>query len=194
MKRINFSFCALLAAGILLAGCVTQEAPRQKMAMGVPHGKVKYKKIKADGLELRCFGRNVVRAGRPANLTFALKNNSNRMVRIPEWFSHESDNLMIFIQPWISGMVEPDEQKWIRLDFDYKMPIFHYPITLMPGNQVLVSKELGVVEKLIVRPGDERRFFIRAALTLESLPLVSDVSVLTVTANYQNEQVNKSAR
>ena len=194
MKKIGFKFCALLAVGALLAGCVTREAPRQKMAMGVPHGKVKYKKISADGLELRSFGKGVVRGGRPANLTFALKNNSNRMVRISEWFSNESDNLVIFIQPWISGMVEPDEQKWIRLDFDYKKPIFHYPITLMPGNQVLVNKELGVVEKLIVQPGDERRFFIRAALTLESLQLVSNVFVLTVTPNYQEEPAKKSAR
>lgn len=192
--KINLKICALLAVGTLLTGCVTQEAPRHKMAMGVPHGKVKYKKIKADGLELRSFGSTTVRGGRPGRLTFALKNNSNRTVRIPEWFSHESDNLVIFIQPWMSGMLEPDDKKWIRLDFDYKMPIFHYPITLMPGNQVLVNKELGVIEKLIVRPGDERRFFIRAALTLESLDLVSNVFMLTVTSNYQEDGANKSAR
>lgn len=187
MKKQIVLFMSALSAVLVLAGCVTQEAPKQRMAMGVPHGRVKYKKISPEGLELKIFGKTAVRAGRPARLTFALANNSNKTVRIPEWFSHEPDNVVIFIQPVMSGMVEPDDSKWIRLDFDYKMPIFHYPITLMPGNQVLINKELGVIEKLIVSPGDERFFFIRAALTLESLEVVSSVIMLRVTPNYQGK-------
>ena len=187
MKKFKFWFLPVAAVSLLLAGCVTEQ-PRRKVAMGIPHGKVKYSKVSPDGLELRVFGKTTVRAGRPAELTFALANHSSRTVRIAEWYSYEPDNILILVQPCLSGMIEPDPEKWIPLDFEFKRPVFHYPITLMPGNQVLVTKEAGFIEKLVISPGDERRFFVRAVLTLESLNLASNIFMLRVTSNYQDEK------
>ena len=67
---------------VLFAGCAQTEktVPRQRMAMGVPHGKISYKPISSEGLELRRFGKTVFRAGRPAVLTFALANNGYRKI------------------------------------------------------------------------------------------------------------------
>ena len=181
----------LLAAAtlfsILLCGCTQTEkaVPHQRMAMGVPHGKIEYKPIKPNGLELKCFGKTTFQAGRPAVLTFALANTGYRKVRIPEWYSNESDNIGLSIQPAASGLNEPDEKKWVLMTFDFKKPILHYPITLMPGNQALVSKELDIVEKMMIPPGEERLFFVKAELTLDSLKLSSRVILIRVTSNVQ---------
>lgn len=184
-KAVLFLIFTVIA--VWFAGCAQTEktVPRQRMAMGVPHGKISYKPISSEGLELRRFGKTVFRAGRPAVLTFALANNGYRKVRIAEWFSHESDNIGLFIQAAAPGAVEPDESKWIRLTFDFKKPIMHYPISLMPGNQALISKKLDIVESLMIPPGQERCFFVRAELTLESLKLSSAPVLVRVTSNIQ---------
>ena len=106
-------------------------------------------------------------------------------MRIPEWYSNESDNIGLFIQPVASQLDEPKENKWVRLTFDFKKPILHYPITLMPGNQALVSKELDIVEKMMIPPGEERLFLVKAELTLDSLKLSSRVILIRVTSNIQ---------
>ena len=180
-------FAAVALLSIFVCGCARTEkaAPRQRMAMGVPHGKVEYKPVSAEGLELRCFGKTTFQAGRPATLTFALSNQGYRKVRIPEWYSNESDNIGLFIQPVASQLDEPKENKWVRLTFDFKKPILHYPITLMPGNQALVSKELDIVEKMMIPPGEERLFLVKAELTLDSLNLSSRVILIRVTSNIQ---------
>lgn len=168
------------------AGCTSvpeQKPARPRLTFGVPHGKVKYAPVKPDGLELKFFGRNEFQAGRPASLTFALANNGVKKVSIPEWLSNESDNIGLFVQPAQPGAFEPDESKWVQLTFDFKRPMMHYPITLLPGNQALVSKNLDFVEKMMIPPGQERLFFLRAELTLESLSLSSKTMLIRVTSN-----------
>jgi hypothetical protein len=77
-------------------------------------------------------------------------------------------------------MTEPDEQAWTELSFDVRRPPIRYPLELMPGNQVLVTKELPFVDKMAISPGAERRFFIKAKLNLQSVSVSSPVSVLIV--------------
>ena len=177
-----------LVAGTVLSFTGCSSAPEQKPArprltFGVPHGKVKYAPVKHDGLELKFFGRNEFQAGRPASLTFALANNGVKKVSIPEWLSNESDNIGLFVQPAQPGAFEPDESKWVQLTFDFQKPMIHYPITLLPGNQALVSKNLDFVEKMMIPPGQERLYFLRAELTLESLSLSSKTMLIRVTPN-----------
>jgi hypothetical protein len=101
-------------------------------------------------------------------------------IRIVEWFSNEPDNVIVYCQPWLTGMTEPDELAWTELSFDVRRPPIRYPLELMPGNQVLVTKELPFVDKLAISPGAERRFFIKAKLNLQSVSATSPVSVLIV--------------
>ena len=53
----------------------------------------------------------------------------------------------------------------------------------MPSNQVMISKELPVIEKLQLPPHTERRFFMKAELALTSVKLASEVVELRVLPN-----------
>lgn len=185
--KICSALTIIAASAVVFCGCTTTDQPEKKsrprLIMGVPHGKVKYKPVRSDNLELKSLGKKVFRAGRPASLTFAVANNGFKKVMIPEWYSCESDNVGLFVQPMQPGVFEPDEKKWVQLTFDFKEPIMHYPITLLPGNQALVSKNLDFVEKMMLPPGEERMFFVRAELTLESVKLSSKIIVVKVTSN-----------
>lgn len=163
------------------AGCASSGATerKSKRAMGtLPQEN--YAKLTGYKLSLRTESRNVLRVGEGGRITFALRNLDRKSIRIDEWFSNESDNVVVCCQPWLPGMTVPDEQAWIELSFDIRRPPIRYPLELMNGNQVLVTKELPFVDKLAITPGSERRFFIKAKLNLQSVSVESPVSVLIV--------------
>ena len=170
---------ALTAAGI--AGCASSDRPerKSKRAMGtLPQEN--YAPLGNYKLALRTDSRKVLRVGEGGNITFALRNQGDDSIRIIEWFSNEPDNVVVYCQPWLTGMTVPDEQAWTELSFDVRRPPIRYPLELMPGNQVLVTKELPFVDKLAITPGSERRYFIKAKLNLQSVSVTSPVSVLIV--------------
>lgn len=180
MKNYLPVFAAAALIGISGCSSIPENTPKMKMALGVPDGMVKYDPISANGLVLRWVGKKEAYAGTKTSLIFTLTNNSGKQVSIPEWYSCETDNVVIYIQPWLNGMKEPVRDGWIKLSFDLRQPILHYPLQLMPGNQVMVEKKLDFVEKLHVSPGKERRYFVKASLNLKSLKLNSEVSVLRI--------------
>ena len=77
-------------------------------------------------------------------------------------------------------MTGPDDSGWIELSFDPKRPPIRYPLELMPGNRVFVTKELPFISKLAVSPGAERRFFIRARLNLTSVDVATETTSIIV--------------
>ena len=171
---------ALLAA----AGCASApQAPKLRLGLGKPDGYETYEKINPAGLYFELVSKPVVYAGSEAKLVFALRNSSGRSVEIREWLRNEPENIKIMIQPYLPGMKTPDPQGWIELIEPEKRPVIHYPLILMPENQVLVTKNLNFIAKLYVPPRSERRFFMRAESTLQSLKLASDVIVLHVLPN-----------
>ena len=181
-------FCNIAVIGamaLLFAGCSGKDSAAGKApaAMGIPHGNVKFTPVKAEGLSLQILGNPVARAGRPGVITFALSNEGGAKVDINEWFSYESDNVGIYIQPLLPGMIEPDERKWVRLEFEFHKPVMHYPVTLMPGNKLLIAKNVDFIQNMMIRPGEERMFFFKGELTLDSLKLSSRVGILRVTSN-----------
>ncbi len=179
MKKSNQLLALLLLAGV--AGCSTPPPmPETRVGMGILDGTVTYEPVPADGLSLKMISSNTVYAGEKTSVCFALSNDGHRQVSIPEWYSFEPDNVIVYVQPWLTGMTEPDPDSWIELSFDLKTPVLHYPITLMPGNKVLVSKKLPFVQMLQVSEGKMRRFFIKASLNLKSLQLNTEVSALQV--------------
>ena len=181
--RMNTAMVFGAAALMLLAGCASDGEARKhgtaKRAMGIAP-QAEYPVLEGYHLTLRQTGSRVLRCGEGGKLTFALRNAGNESLRVVEWYSNEPDNLVIFCQPWLTGMTEPDEAAWTELSFDVKMPPIRYPLELMPGNQVLVTKELPFVDKLAISPGAERRFFVRAKLNLKSVSAESPVSVIVV--------------
>lgn len=175
MRKITIMF--LVAAMSVIGGCSSDK--EEKLAMGTAPQE-HYEPLQGYRLALRAEARHVVYAGEPATVTFTLRNLDKESLRIDEWFSNESDNVTVYCQPWFTGMSSPDDNAWTELSFDPRRPAWRYPLELMPGNQVLVTKELPFVAKMAVAPGTERRFFLRGKLNLKSVSAESPVSVLIV--------------
>lgn len=179
MKKLLFLL--VTCSGIFIfTGCVTEEGPKMKMVLGVPAGTVEFKPVPTRNLSLKMISKDTVYAGEKTTLIFALSNNGFREISIPEWYSCEQDNLIIMVQPWLTGMTDPDPEAWIELDFDMRRPVMHYPIKLLNGNKVLVDKELPFIEMLQVSPGKMRRYFVKAKTNLKSLQLESEIIRLKV--------------
>ncbi len=171
-----------VAAGVILfGGCAGSESQhgRAKRVMGIAPQEV-YLPLSDYNLTLRHEGTKVLKTGEGGRITFALRNAGDKSIRLIEWYSNEPDNVVVYCQPWLTGMTAPDEAAWTELSFDVKLPSIRYPLELMPGNQVLVTKELPFVDKLAITPGAERRFFIRGKLNLKSVSVSSPVSVIAV--------------
>ena len=174
----TFAFILLL----LCSSCSTPpEAPKMKLVMGVPAGKMKYEKISSEFLSLNLLTTPVVYAGKSASLIFALRNFGSKEIKIQEWYKEEPDNIIMYIQPYLPGMKAPDPDAWIEInDVNETKQRFHYPLSLMPDNQVMVTKKLPFISKIRISPGKERRFFLKAKLNLKSVDLSSDVIVIKV--------------
>ena len=177
MRKITIMFLAAAVMSVI-GGC-SSSGKEEKLAMGTAP-QARYEPLQSYRLALRAEPRHVVYAGEPATLTYTLRNLDKESLRIDEWFSNESDNVTVYCQPWFTGMSAPDENAWTELSFDLHRPAWRYPLELMPGNQVLVTKELPFVAKMAVAPGTERRFFLRGKLNLQSVSVTSPVSVLIV--------------
>lgn len=181
---MKLSHCFLLAAaGIVLmqtAGCVREVEKREELGVGVVAELPEYPQLARYKLSLQLVGSWTLTAGRPGRVTFSLRNTDDRPLRLVEWYANEPDNLLIYCQPWLPGTTEPDEGLWIPLSFDVKRPATRYPLEIVPGNNVLVTKELPFVEKLVVSPEGERRYFIKAVLNLHSVSAESPVAAIAV--------------
>ena len=168
----------LSAALFATAGCVRTET-KAKRALGV-EPKESYPKLTGYQLDLKMVSPRVMYCGSKGEVTFSLRNAGKKAIRLDEWFSNEPDNIVVYCQPWLTGMTGPDDAGWVELSFDPKLPPVRYPLDLLPGNRVFVTKELPFVSKLAVSPGAERRFFIRARLNLSSVDVQTDTNFIIV--------------
>ena len=176
MQRMRW---ILLSAALLaLAGCVRTEV-KAKRALGVAP-QPSYPKLTGYRLDLKQVSPRVMYCGSKGEITFSLRNAGRKSIRLDEWFSNEPDNIVVYCQPWLTGMTGPDDAGWVELSFDPKLPAVRYPLELMPGNRVFVTKELPFVSKLAVSPGAERRFFIRAKLNLTSVDVGTETTSIIV--------------
>ena len=177
VKIILFLAGALVLLG---SGCVIHEETRMgKRALG-EKAKDKYAPLKGYRLKLDMVGSGLLYVGEGGLLTYTLENCGNKRLDIEEWFSNESDNIVISCQNYLPGMTTFDPAAWVKLETPPRQPAWRFPLQLAPGNKVTVSKALPFVDKLAVTPGSERRYFIRAELNLKSVSAVSRVAVISV--------------
>ena len=176
---MNKFFASVLLA-TLAAGCAAPQKPPMQRTFGVPDGMVKYPRIDAEGLYLEMVSQPRLYAGEPANLVFTLRNSGQKAATIDEWYRNEGENLLLLIQPCLPGMNAPDPDAWIEISEPMQKPVIHYPLILLPDNQVMIAKKLDFIGKMQVAPGMERRFFLRAKLTLKSLDLSTEIITLRV--------------
>ncbi len=181
MKNFYYSTFTLLLLFLCSCTSTPPEMPNMKLVMGVPAGKIKYEKISSEFLSLHLLTSPVFYAGKSASLIFSLRNFGSKELKIQEWYKDEPDNIIMYIQPYLPGMKAPDPDAWIEInDLTESKQRFHYPISLMPDNQVMVTKKLSFISKIRISPGKERRFFLKAKLNLKSVDLSSDVIVIRV--------------
>ena len=189
MKILYCTFCGL--ALLLLCSCTSaqQKTPDMKLVMGVPAGKVKYEKISSEYLSLNLISSTQLHAGENASLIFSLRNFGSKELKIREWHKNEPDNIIMYLQPYLPGMKAPDPDAWIEInDITESKQRFHYPLSLMPDNQVMVTKKLPFISKIRISPGKERRFFLKAKLNLTSVNLSSEIIILKVLPQTKGDQ------
>ncbi len=160
----------LLLTAACFTGCSSSRQERPAAFAPVP----------AENLEFGPSGSLVMTAGSPGTLVLALHNRGTQSVRIPEWRINEPDNVKIYCQPRPNGVDAPDENMWMEMNDPVKTPEYRYRLDLHPRNQVLVKRTLGFVENLVLRPGTERRYFVKAELNLTSLPLRTGVFEISI--------------
>ena len=178
---MNFFTLLTAFALVLLAGCTKQELEyTKKWGFGFKD-KGNYPKLKNYNLTLELSpGTRRFPAGQPGELTFILCNKGKNAVRIPEWFKFDPNNLQIQCQIWLPGADAPEPGMWLDVSVPVKRPIWRYPVTLAPGEKIFVSMNLDFLSKLIVSPGSERRYFIKAKLNLKSVDVSAPVVYVTI--------------
>ena len=169
---------ALLAL-LLCAGCASKKAePKKRFSFGQAP-REHYDKIKDCKLSLDLStGSREFTAGRYAELVFLLRNEGKKEVKIPEWFKFDPNNLKVQCQIWLPGTRGPEPDMWLDVSQPVKQPAWRYPLTLPAGETQFVSSRLDFPESLVVSPGGERRYFVRAKLNLTSVDLSSTVRVI----------------
>ncbi len=187
MKKRFFTLSATLCLVVLsLTGCVTEEK-RQQIAFG-ERPRESYSPVDGSSLVLELVGDQEFPAGEPATLTFSLRNNGSEKVEIPEWYACETDNIILYCQIWGVGETEPVEERWIPMAHVLHYPDTRYPLTLMPGQLVTVSRDLDFVGSMVVASGTERRYFVKAETNLDSLKVESPVAGIRITAGMPPER------
>lgn len=131
-------------------------------------------------LKLEVVGRRELVSGIDDSITLRLRNIGNNQLRIEEWYMKEVDNFIVYYQPWKPGTKEPDPLAWEAI-----MPVTldrpkRYPLDMSPGVSVLVRFGLPFLDGLKVTPGKERRFFLKAVLSLKSVKAESGIFAISI--------------
>ena len=183
------SLLCLLALGTLLfSGCVKEEVEyTKKWGFGFKDKGV-YKKLTNYDLTLELSpGSRKLTAGVPGELVFILRNRGKGAVRLEEWFKFDPNNLLVQCQVWLPGTDRPESQMWLNVSVPVKKPIWRYPLTLPPGGAHFVSTRLDFPANLVISPGAERRFFIKAKLNLKSVNVASETDYITIYPGTQRQ-------
>ena len=178
MKKLYIlaALCALFCVG-----CVQTKVEKMEGHLGSVD-RQSFPEIKGAQLELAISGSPELVAGRDEKVTFILRNLSKSPLNIPEWFSHEPDNIEISCQVWFPKQTAPVEDRWLTYPVIPKRPVMRYPLRIGGHMFVSVDVPLDFLKGLVVEPGTERRYFIKARLNLNSVSAESKVTAITVKA------------
>lgn len=174
MKIKSLLFAVIVAA--LSAGCVTTYSgtisrfPERKHFEPIPNAKLK----------LEVVGSRSLISGVDDSITLRLTNVGTEHIRIEEWYMKEADNFIVYYQPWKPNTTEPDPFAWeVIYPVTLERPK-RYPLDMSPGVNVLVRFGLPFLDGLKVTPGKERRFFMRATLSLKTVKAETDVFAVSL--------------
>ena len=188
MKAL-FVICSVMVLA-LFSGCVETKVEKMESHLGMVDRQT-FPEVKGAKLELAVSGSPELIAGRDKKVTFILKNLGSAPVSIPEWFTNEADNIEISCQIWFPNQHAPEPDRWITYPVIPKRPVMRYPLRIGSKMFVSVDVPLEFLDHLVVKPGTERRYYIKAKLNLNSVSAESKVSAITVRAA---EKANKKAK
>lgn len=179
--RSYFKLVPLLIAAVVFTSCVStpvgKQPPRWK------EHKVKAKTFAPitdhDLWLLPISERLTFFAGEEVPIDFKLINKGERQVKIDEWLQDQDANIEVYYCPWQEQQPEFKPEEWTCFQSKKPDSLVRFPLELNPGNSVLVSCNLTFIKKM-TPPATPQKFYIIARLTLKSLPLVSEVLVITV--------------
>jgi hypothetical protein len=164
----KFLFTLVLLTSFVFFGCVERKVlTTSKLSFGTKEQK-NYAPVVGGQLKLELCGDRVLHPGRGGKIAFKLTNIDNKVINIPEWYVNESYNIIVYCQIWLPNQRDPDETMWIPIEPEIKHPVNRYPLQLPPGAFVVIETKLPFVDKLVVSPGAERRYFVKAQLNLKS--------------------------
>ena len=174
----------LAFSALLLCVSCTSKKPEPQKRFSFGYAPLEhYDKIKDHKLSLDLStGSREFTAGRYAELVFLLRNEGKKEVKVPEWFKFDPNNLKVQCQIWLPGTQKPEPDMWLDVSQPVKQPAWRYPLNLPAGETQFVSSRLDFPENLVVSPGGERRYFVRAKLNLTSVDLSSPVRVIVFRA------------
>ena len=177
-----------LFALLLCVSCTSKKPEPKKRFVFGQAPREHYDKIKDCRLSLDLSpGSREFTAGRYAELVFLLRNEGQKEVKIPEWFKFDPNNLKVQCQIWLPGTKGPEPDMWLDVSQPVRQPAWRYPLTIPAGETQFVSARLDFPESLVVSPGGERRYFVRAKLNLTSVDLSSPVRVIVFRAGGNSE-------
>ena len=186
----NTILFALLAL-VLFSGCVQTKVEKMESRLGSVEQQ-SFPIVEGAKLELAVSGNPELVSGRDRTVTFILRNLSNAPISIPEWYTNEADNIEVSIQIWFPNSHSPEEDRWITYPVVPQKPVMHYPLRIGAKMFVSVDVPLEFLDNLIVKPGTERRYFIKARLNLKSVKAESKVSAITIRAKEDAEKAEKN--
>ncbi|MBR2632883.1 MAG: hypothetical protein IKD29_05505 [Lentisphaeria bacterium] len=177
--KIFFVFSMLCA--LMISGCQSrvEKVEKMKSHLGAVDRQT-FPEVEGAKLELAVSGTPELIAGKDKKITFILRNLNNTPVSIPEWFTNEADNIEVSCQIWFPQQTGPEEDRWVTYTVVPKRPVMRYPLKLGAKMFVSVDVPIPFLEHLIVKPGTERRYFIKARLNLRSVSAESKISAITV--------------
>ena len=172
----KFLLLSFIFAALFLCGCVTTytgsitKFPEHTKFEPIPNAKLK----------LEAVGRRELISGIDDSITLKLTNIGQKAIRIEEWYMKEVDNFVVYYQPWKPGTTDPDPRAWeVIYPVTLERPK-RYPLDMSPGVNVLVRFGLPFLDGLKVTPGKERRFFLRATVSLRTVSAESEVFAISV--------------
>ena len=173
--KFRFLLFAAVSA-IFFTGCVTTYSGTISRFPEKTH----FEPIPDAKLKLEVAGNRNLISGFDDSITLRLTNVGKNAIRIEEWYMKEADNFIVYYQPWKPGTDEPDPLAW-----EVIMPVTldrpkRYPLDMSPGVNVLVRFGLPFLDGLKVTPGKERRFFLRATLSLKTVKAETDVFAISL--------------
>jgi hypothetical protein len=182
-KRVNKNYIKPLLILFLLASHAVYAQDVTKKVKGVTKAEdiknLKFPKIKKYNVELECVSPiREFTAGKPAKMTFRLRNYAVKPLIIYEWYAKESNNIRLYYVPWKPKMKKPTKDQWIPIIPKIENKPKRLSMELTHRSSVLLDVDLPFIAK--IKSDHIQYFVIFVELNLTSISTKSQMIKIEV--------------